>query len=335
MQFYSIKKEEWDKTLRQLISSHTIFATVSNGYGHDYELINETNIENISYNNAKPATPLKNFFLPFREDVTSENKSGKQLILIGVPNCDIESLDILDLIYLDKDFNDIHYNEKRKNTLLISTDCVTRQEHCHCTAYGIKPFAERIADISLMTINDDIVLHTISDKGVIFLKQISGIRDVVEQNIKAALEKNHSSIIDSLNASNRLIPGYSETGKLVALAADHTWKEYSKHCVSCGACSAICPTCSCFLLIEKPGFEKVKQQDSCQYPGFERVAGGEDALFELDARFRNRYMCKYLWKPKRYDAKACTGCGRCIEACLGKINKNEIFIELSSQHADA
>ena len=43
----------------------------------------------------------------------------------------------------------------------------------------------------------------------------------------------------------------------------------------------ICPTCTCFLLIDKPGFEKVKQMDACQYPGFERVAGGEDALFEL------------------------------------------------------
>ena len=36
-----------------------------------------------------------------------------------------------------------------------------------------------------------------------------------------------------------------------------------------------------FSLIDKPGFEKVKQMDACQYPGFERVAGGEDALFEL------------------------------------------------------
>jgi ferredoxin len=69
--------------------------------------------------------------------------------------------------------------------------------------------------------------------------------------------------------------------------------------------------------------------DACQYPGFERVAGGEDALFELPHRFKNRYMCKYVWKPQKFNAIACTGCGRCIEACIGKINKNELFMELT------
>jgi ferredoxin len=83
-------------------------------------------------------------------------------------------------------------------------------------------------------------------------------------------------------------------------------------------------------LVDKPGFEKVRQLDTCQYPGFERVAGGEDALNVLAERFKNRYMCKYVWKPEKYDQKACTGCGRCIEACIGQIDKNELFIELSN-----
>jgi ferredoxin len=69
--------------------------------------------------------------------------------------------------------------------------------------------------------------------------------------------------------------------------------------------------------------------DACQYPGFERVAGGEDALIDLHNRFKNRYMCKYSWKPVKFKSIACTGCGRCIEACIGKISKNEIFMELA------
>ena len=74
-------------------------------------------------------------------------------------------------------------------------------------------------------------------------------------------------------------------------------------------------------------FEHV-QLDACQYPGFERVAGGEDSLSQLFTRFRNRYLCKYVWKPQKFKSIACTGCGRCIESCLGKINKNELFLEL-------
>ncbi len=124
------------------------------------------------------------------------------------------------------------------------------------------------------------------------------------------------------------LPDYKKTGQQIHESKADIWEKYSSHCVSCGACVTICPTCSCFLLIDKPGFEKVKQMDGCQYPGFERVAGGEDALFELHNRFKNRYLCKYVWKPRKFGSIACTGCGRCIEACIGRINKNEIFIEL-------
>jgi len=130
--------------------------------------------------------------------------------------------------------------------------------------------------------------------------------------------------------NNKALPDYELTGKLVTSAENGSWLKYSSNCVSCGACSAICPTCSCFLLVDRPGFEKVRLLDTCQYPGFERVAGGEDALHALSERFRNRYMCKYVWKPEKYDHKACTGCGRCIETCIGQINKNELFIELSN-----
>jgi sulfhydrogenase subunit beta (sulfur reductase) len=79
----------------------------------------------------------------------------------------------------------------------------------------------------------------------------------------------------------------------------------------------------------------VKQMDGCQYPGFERVAGGEDALFELHNRVKNRYLCKYVWKSKKFSSIACTGCGRCIEACIGNINKNEILRELAAQKVNA
>lgn len=133
-----------------------------------------------------------------------------------------------------------------------------------------------------------------------------------------------------LAEQNGKLPDYENTGKLVDAAHEDIWKKYAANCVSCGACSAICPSCSCFLLIDKPGFEKIRQLDTCQYPGFERVAGGEDALGPLPERFRNRYMCKYVWKPQKYDLKACTGCGRCIETCIGDINKNELFMELTN-----
>jgi len=329
MQYKSIEKEEWDKALERLISSHTIFANVSNDFGQDYELIDQADIPRITYNKPKPATSLKNIFLPARENVTTDKADSKPRIIIGAPNCDIEGLSILDEIYLDKDFTDIFYKKKRENTLLISSDCFEIQEHCHCLSYNIMPYSVSKCDLAVINLNGKIIFRVITEKGEDFLKTIPEVVACDDKSISDTIEKEQRSTEALLTEANKGLPDYEKTGKIVAGADKDIWEKYSARCVSCGACAAICPTCTCFLLVDKHGFEKVKQLDACQYPGFERVAGGEDALFELHSRFRNRYMCKYVWKPHKFSSIACTGCGRCIEACIGKINKNELFMELT------
>lgn len=330
MRYLSVRKEEWDKALERMLTSYTIFATIKNEFGLDYEIVTPQNIERISYNKPKPATSLKTFFLPVRENVTSLEISERQRIILGAPNCDIKGLKLLDEIYLDKDFNDVFYRVRRENTLLISSDCFDKQTHCHCTSYGIKPYSAEDADLAVMNMDGNVVFRIISEKGLEFLNQFTMLKPVDDNSLINEIERNHTSVESLLKISNNGLPDYKSTGSLVKNAGKDVWEKYSSTCVSCGACTTICPTCSCFLLIDMPDFGKVKQMDACQYPGFERVAGGEDPLFELPGRFRNRYMCKYYWKPEKFKSPACTGCGRCIEACIGKINKNELFMELTT-----
>jgi sulfhydrogenase subunit beta (sulfur reductase) len=312
-----------------LLISYIIYAAVDNEFGIDYEAVDAGNIGRISYNKAKPATSLKTFFLPVKENVTSGGLTEKRRIILGAPSCDIEGLKILDEIYLDKDFRDIFYEERRRNTILIAIDCFEKQEHCHCTSYGVKPWSDSGADLAVIRIENRIVFRVITGKGKEFMDQFSLVHTLDDEKIITAIEKAHADSERILQESNKGLPDYKATGDLIKNAGKEIWKKYSSGCVSCGACATICPTCTCFLLIDKPGFEKIKQLDACQYPGFERVAGGEDSLSELPARFRNRYMCKYVWKPEKFSPLACTGCGRCIEACIGKINKNELFMELA------
>lgn len=328
MHYLYLSKEDWDKWLEDLLGSHAVFAPLNNGYGLDYELIRPSTIPLITYNTPKPATPLKLFFLPFKEDVTSSAEQEKPKVIMGIPNCDVEALDLLDEIYLDEAFKDIFYSRRREDYILISSDCLSIQDHCHCQSYGIKPYTESKADLAVIMKNDQIILRVISARGEKLAGTIPSARTLTDNETLASIAREHMVVEEKLRAANDGLPGYEATGKVVNIAASEIWDKYSSRCVSCGACTAICPTCTCFLLIDKPGFEKLKQMDACQYPGFERVAGGEDTLFELHRRFRNRYLCKYFWKPLRFRSLACTGCGRCIEACIGNINKNELFMEL-------
>ncbi len=327
----SVPKQEWDEKLANLLTSSTLYAPVKNEFSCDYVKVGPEVIPEIVYNQPKPVTPLKQLFLPVKENVTIDNPSMGPRVILGAPNCDVMALAYLDEIYLDPDFPDPYYRKWREHTTLIATDCLSILEHCHCTSYGIEPVGNDRADLSLALVQDHVILTVFSEKGEALLDQMGVVvRVAPDEQWLSTLEENRKQVRRDLEEQNRLLPGFEETGELVSSANGEIWKKYASTCVSCGACSAICPTCSCFLLIDRPGFEKVRQLDTCQYPGFERVAGGEDALGPLPERFRNRYMCKYVWKPEKYTLKSCTGCGRCIETCIGEINKNELIIELSN-----
>jgi ferredoxin len=327
----AIPKKEWDERLNQLLSSFDLYAPVDNDFSCDYVKLDEETIPEIIYNKPKPVTPLKSFFLPIKENVTTEQRGSLPIVLLGAPNCDVLALAFLDQIYLDQEYNDPAYGKRRERATIISSDCLSIQDHCHCTTYDIEPVGGKYSDLSVVLIEEQVILNVYTKKGESFIEKLGvAVDSKPEDMLLKALQEKQKQVKELLKNQNHKLPGYEETGKLLESSRNGLWKKYAADCVSCGACSAICPTCSCFLLIDRPGFEKIRQLDTCQYPGFERVAGGEDALAKLGDRFQNRYMCKYVWKPTKYKLKACTGCGRCIETCIGQINKNELIKELSN-----
>ena len=329
--YYTLPKSSWDALLSEILSEYDIYAPYRFDENIEYSIVNEKNVSDIIYNQPKPSSPLKTFFLPVKENVVNPTKSDKKRIVMGAPSCDLSGLSILDEIYLDKDYIDPNYSWHRRNTLLIGFDCHSTLEHCHCTTYGFKPYPQENADIVISLVDDKIILNIKSEAGEKFRGNwINSYERITEQELNK-LKGIQADVEKELKDKNAGLPDYEQTGKLIKESDEEIWKRYSDTCVSCGACSAICPTCSCFLFIERPQFEKVRSIDTCQYPGFERVAAGEDPLRPLPKRFWNRYKCKYVWKPEKFESKACTGCGRCIEACIGEINKNDLFRELNKK----
>jgi sulfhydrogenase subunit beta (sulfur reductase) len=324
-----ISIHDWHSFLLDLSKNNAIYIPVKTYDYIDYKLLTENNI-NVAYNIPKPVTPLKSFFLPVKENVVIEKSNYNKNIIIGIPACDLKALEILDEIYLDANYIDLKYKENREKSILIGTDCYEICENCHCTSYGIEPYPVTNTDASLVSLNGDIILTVHTTKGEELLNKISVEYPVKEPRKEKMelIETKREKTRELLLNKNRLLPDYERTGQLIKNSEEEIWSEHAKTCVSCGACAISCPTCTCFLLIDRPDFEKVRQVDACQYPGFEKIAAGEDPLRRKFVRFRNRYLCKYIWKPESFSSIACTGCGRCIDSCIGNISKNKIFIEM-------
>ena len=69
-------------------------------------------------------------------------RTERPTILWGAKSCDLRSLAVMDHVFLNGDFRDPFYAERRQNTLVIASDCTGYRPSCFCVALGINPFPE-------------------------------------------------------------------------------------------------------------------------------------------------------------------------------------------------
>jgi ferredoxin len=113
------------------------------------------------------------------------------------------------------------------------------------------------------------------------------------------------------------------------------WARLADRCLSCHACTYVCPTCRCFDVRDStvaagPGLTQVRRLrawDSCLAASYRRIAGGHNPRPVKAQRLRNRFYCKFCYGPLEFGAVACVGCGRCIEVCPVGIDITEVLTD--------
>ncbi len=332
-QFYYIRNDSWKDFLKEVSAENLLYAPKETLFGLEYSLFEPENISEIVYPKARLTLPLKYFFYPPIENV-STIPSAKKSVLLGVKACDLNALLLLDEIFMDKDFTDPFYKSKRENTLIISDDCSSPLEGCFCTLLGGNPFAENVFDLNISFMEKRLLVEVGSEKGEKFLKQEKAFLKSDENVQLKARNLKREKAVQYLRELNRdfkipqMFPGLLQNKHDLQV-----WDEVAKLCVGCCACTNICPACHCFLLgdVSPERLSKERYWDSCQYTGFARVAGGANPRKKLVQRFSNRLYCKFEHKPRNFNLLACTGCGRCIEACQGKIDIRKVLSDVANQ----
>jgi ferredoxin len=296
--------------------------------------------ESFQFNKYRATTSLRQFLIPSREYInayfTSSVKRRKPFCIVGAKNCDLVSLKIQDYVFLEGEA-DSTYSSLRQNNLIISSDCTWFKEVCFCLAIEIDPYPKDLFDLNLSEVREGYLVEAGSDKGVGVIENNTDLfekatgRQFIEKDGKR--KEVVEGLLSQLKSQN--IPAKNSLYKLIKDGYENeVWQDEALKCVECGACIMNCPTCHCFLLFDtsdEKGYFRGRIWDGCQYKNFTRVAGGANPLKLRQQRLRNRYIKKFEFFPDNLNLYACTGCGRCIESCPGKIDLREIFRELHKE----
>jgi sulfhydrogenase subunit beta (sulfur reductase) len=257
-------------------------------------------------------------YVPTSEDL------DKKIVLFGVHPCDIYGMNILDEVFAGK-HPDPYYQTRRKNVAVIGIDC-TPDEHCFCRSmradfvdHGFDLFLYDIGQYYLTFVGtargDDMVLAA----GPLF-EQVS--REDIDEYKSRSEAKRQAYRLD---VEIRDLPEIFE----MEYHAD-IWEELGQRCLSCGACSMVCPTCYCYDVADEVELgsrdgRRARIWDSCLYSSHALVAGGENFRKSRASRIKFRFYHKQRGFVAEYGRPSCIGCGRCIEVCPVKIDIIEVL----------
>lgn len=276
----------------------------------------------------------KTFFLPDTQVILEVEKRDKEValyepamereqVIFAVRPCDALSLRALDALLLDRPPPDAYYAERRAGTTLVGLACPQLWDDCFCTSLGSGPDDASAVDLMLYEADIGYWVLEVTEKGKALLAGLEG--EETEQGAPAC------------DASGERVP-VLDPEKWGERFDDVYWRRLAARCLSCHACTYVCPTCRCFDVRDETiaadaghaHIQRLRAWDSCLAPAYRRIAGGHNPRPAKAQRLRNRYYCKFCYSPLDFGAVACVGCGRCIAVCPVGIDIAEMLADVAS-----
>lgn len=333
---YLLKKEDFIRFIDLLIPLYNVVAPVKNIKRNrsEFKMLNIKEGNKLVFD--LPLYPAKEVFLPKNEklfefdngniiDVKHDNKQT----LLFMNRCDINAVHRNDLIMLDEP-QDLNYKAKRDNAVLIEIPCRIT-ERCVCTDMGLIDYYDLKIVEMYNEDNENPKGNSKKNNKGNYIKD-SYILDVRTKKGEDLIEKIKKKL--SLGKATYTKPKLN-TFKLKQVKTDNkeVWEKYGKECLSCSACTIVCPTCMCFTIddhlnLDLKSGNRHREWASCQLLNFTKVAGGNAFRKDRGARGKQRIHCKFIYFREKYKYPRCVGCGRCSAACPVGINIFEYFRSL-------
>lgn len=306
-----------ERLFAEMSSSWTVFAAVT-GTDGVCRLQPRSQADKLS-SSCLPLLPLKKFVLPARDQLWSWQAGvfrppppSARIAVVGIAPCDLYALDYLDAAFAADDL----YQQRREQLLLIGAPC-TPGTGCSCPPRSAPPPFD-------LFISHDSVWSGSARGDAVLTPWTAELGEPVAEPLPASFWAGQSPALPPDLAA-----------RFARSVTAPFWSEVAQRCLSCGACSAVCPTCSCFAIVDDctaPGaVERTRQWDNCFFREHALVAGGHNFRPDRTSRLRFRFEHKYLGFGAQRGGVSCVGCGRCRRACPVEIDLKAVLALLLAE----
>jgi sulfhydrogenase subunit beta (sulfur reductase) len=336
-----LSKDKISEFVDRLSGKYTVVAPVRREKA-PAEFREVTGQDSVVIDGSVSLMPPKDYFLPRYEKLMSVTTKDGQVqidaplpeaiprVMLGVWLPDAKALDVLDKIFLDEKFKDPYYAARRENTIVVAIVPEKPRWSWFCTSVDDVTTWKSRADIVSYDLGDSLYFEPIADRGSAMLDE-AGLSEPTDDQ-KAAKERIWTAFVE--------VPHCAFAGKDLYdnLCWDSpVWDDIAQRCVSCGACTYMCPSCSCFDVQDATCggcVERYRCRDTCQFEDFTLMGAGHNPREQKVPRARQRLMHKFKYQREQFGITACTGCGRCVELCPVNIDIRDALCTVCSSEIE-
>ena len=338
MRVLKLEKKNTEKLYDVLSKFGEVWSPVKEDESYTYQKIDKAADLTFHHHPSRTILPEKKLLMPPKFTTLNFSSKGYEKpeeeipskVVFGVHSCGVHAFNILDKFYTT-DYIDADYKIRREKLIIVATSCLP-DEYCFCNK-TVTSIVQEGFDLALIDLEDYYLVWIGTSIGddIVRVGQRIGIfnenvpKDVTEKYSKYRKDKREAFTNDID------LEGITD---LMELSHDADfWKELGDKCLACGQCTMVCPTCTCYNIIEDNALNedagtRERYWDSCMFKDFSLTAGDHNFRAAKSERLKLWYTHKLKAFIGHFGSPSCVGCGRCIVTCPVDINVRTVAEKL-------
>lgn len=236
--------------------------------------------------------------------------------VIGARHCDLRALAVLERTQIGGRHADPAFAAHRRGLFLIAVDCTHPSPTCFC---------DTVADGRPTEVGYDLALTELEvDHRVIYLVRAGsqqGLAIIEAMQLPAApselIEQGAHQVAMIAAQFVRELP--DRAADIVRQPEHPHWNDVAERCLTCGNCTAVCPTCFCTDMHDVVGLDgatatRTRVWDTCFSMEYSHLGEGPHRSSPA-SRYRQWLTHKFGTWHDQFGESGCVGCGRCITWC--------------------